>query len=40
MRKHVHGYADALAESDEREAIVVGGAAVANDSRPQSLTGT
>jgi GntR family transcriptional repressor for pyruvate dehydrogenase complex len=28
MRKHVHGYADALAESDEREAIVVGGAAV------------
>jgi DNA-binding FadR family transcriptional regulator len=28
MRKHVHGYADALAESDEREAIVVGVAAV------------
>lgn len=28
MRKHVHGYADALAESDEREAIVVGDAAV------------
>jgi DNA-binding FadR family transcriptional regulator len=28
MRKHVHGYADALAESDEREAIVVGGAVV------------
>jgi DNA-binding FadR family transcriptional regulator len=27
MRKHVHGYADALAESDEREAIVVGDAA-------------
>ncbi|MDT5017183.1 MAG: GntR family transcriptional regulator, transcriptional repressor for pyruvate dehydrogenase complex [Mycobacterium sp.] len=26
-RKHVHGYADALAESDEREAIVVGDAA-------------
>jgi GntR family transcriptional repressor for pyruvate dehydrogenase complex len=23
MRKHVHGYADALAQSDEREAIVV-----------------
>jgi GntR family transcriptional regulator, transcriptional repressor for pyruvate dehydrogenase complex len=28
MRKHVHGYANALAESDEREAIVVGDAAV------------
>jgi GntR family transcriptional regulator, transcriptional repressor for pyruvate dehydrogenase complex len=28
MRKHVHGYADALAESDERDAIVVGDAAV------------
>jgi len=28
MRKHVHGYADALAESDEREAIVVGDAVV------------
>jgi GntR family transcriptional repressor for pyruvate dehydrogenase complex len=28
MRKHVHSYADALAESDEREAIVVGEAAV------------
>src|ERR1700682_4362163 len=28
MRKHVHGYADALAESEEREAIVVGDAAV------------
>jgi hypothetical protein len=28
MRKHVHGYADALAESDEREAIVVGATAV------------
>ncbi|MDT7762551.1 MAG: GntR family transcriptional regulator, transcriptional repressor for pyruvate dehydrogenase complex [Mycobacterium sp.] len=28
MRKHVHGYADALAESDERAAIVVGDAAV------------
>jgi GntR family transcriptional regulator, transcriptional repressor for pyruvate dehydrogenase complex len=28
MRKHVHGYADALAETDEREAIVVGDAAV------------
>jgi GntR family transcriptional repressor for pyruvate dehydrogenase complex len=24
MRRHVHGYADALAESDERDAIVVG----------------
>jgi hypothetical protein len=22
MRRHVHGYADALAESDERDAIV------------------
>jgi GntR family transcriptional repressor for pyruvate dehydrogenase complex len=28
MRKHVHGYADALAESNEREAIVVGDAAM------------
>jgi GntR family transcriptional repressor for pyruvate dehydrogenase complex len=28
MRKHVHGYADALAESDERDAILVGDAAV------------
>ena len=28
MRRHVHSYADALAESDEREAIVVGEAAV------------
>ena len=28
MRKHVHGYADAMAESDEREAIVVGDAAM------------
>jgi DNA-binding FadR family transcriptional regulator len=28
MRKHVHGYADALAESDDREAIVVHEAAV------------
>ncbi len=28
MRKHVHEYADALAESDERDAIVVGDAAV------------
>jgi hypothetical protein len=28
MRKHVHGYADALPESDERDAIVVGDAAV------------
>src|SRR6201993_3510390 len=28
MRRHVHSYADALAESDEREAIVVGDAAV------------
>lgn len=28
MRRHVHSYADALAESDEREAIVVGAAAV------------
>jgi DNA-binding FadR family transcriptional regulator len=28
MRRHVHSYADALAKSDEREAIVVGDAAV------------
>jgi DNA-binding FadR family transcriptional regulator len=28
MQKHVHGYAAAIAESDEREAIVVGEAAV------------
>jgi len=28
MRRHVCSYADALAESDEREAIVVGEAAV------------
>jgi GntR family transcriptional regulator, transcriptional repressor for pyruvate dehydrogenase complex len=28
MRKHVHGYAAAIAESDEREAIIVGHAAV------------
>ena len=28
MRRHVHGYAHALAESDERDAIVVGDAAV------------
>src|SRR5271167_2505989 len=28
MRRHVHSYADALAESDEREAIVVGEAAL------------
>lgn len=28
MRRHVHTYADAVAESDEREAIVVGVAAV------------
>jgi len=28
MRRHEHGYADALAESDERDAIVVGDAAV------------
>jgi GntR family transcriptional regulator, transcriptional repressor for pyruvate dehydrogenase complex len=28
MRKHVHGYANALAESDDREAIVVGDVAV------------
>jgi DNA-binding FadR family transcriptional regulator len=27
MRRHVHSYADALAESDEREAVVVGEAA-------------
>jgi GntR family transcriptional regulator, transcriptional repressor for pyruvate dehydrogenase complex len=28
MRRHVHSYADALAESDEREAIVVEDVAV------------
>jgi GntR family transcriptional regulator, transcriptional repressor for pyruvate dehydrogenase complex len=28
MRKHVHAYADALAGSDEREAVVVGDAAI------------
>lgn len=28
MRRHVHSYADAVAESDEREAIVVGDVAV------------
>ena len=28
MRRHVHSYADAMAESDERDAIVVGDAAV------------
>jgi DNA-binding FadR family transcriptional regulator len=28
MRRHVHSYAHALAESDEREAIVIGDAAV------------
>jgi hypothetical protein len=28
MRRHVHSYADALAESDDREAIIVGEAAV------------
>ena len=38
MRKHVHGYADALAESDEREAIVVdacGGRIAANCGMPR-----
>jgi hypothetical protein len=28
MRRHVHSYAAALAESDDREAIVIGNAAV------------